>query len=56
MLRSISGDLGSSNTLRSLEARKFEELSDKIFKCVHPSPLSAYRGFFGCEIFKKINW
>ena len=27
----------------------------KIFTCVHPSPLSAHRGFLGCEIFKKIN-
>lgn len=27
----------------------------KIFTCVHPSPLSAHKGFFGCEIFKKIN-
>jgi uracil-DNA glycosylase len=27
----------------------------KIFKTVHPSPLSANRGFFGSNIFKKIN-
>ena len=27
----------------------------KVFSCVHPSPLSAYKGFFGCEVFKKIN-
>lgn len=27
----------------------------KIFTTVHPSPLSAFSGFFGCEIFKKIN-
>ena len=27
----------------------------KIFTCTHPSPLSAYRGFFGSNIFKKIN-
>ena len=26
-----------------------------ILTCVHPSPLSAHRGFFGCNIFKKIN-
>jgi uracil-DNA glycosylase len=26
-----------------------------IFKTVHPSPLSANRGFFGYGIFKKIN-
>ena len=27
----------------------------KIFTCVHPSPFSAYRGFFGSKIFKRIN-
>jgi uracil-DNA glycosylase len=27
----------------------------KIFKVVHPSPLSAYKGFFGCDVFKDIN-
>lgn len=27
----------------------------KIFSTVHPSPLSAYNGFFGCNVFKKIN-
>jgi uracil-DNA glycosylase len=27
----------------------------KIFTTVHPSPLSASNGFFGCGVFKKIN-
>lgn len=27
----------------------------KIFSTVHPSPLSAHRGFFGCNVFKLIN-
>jgi len=27
----------------------------KIFKTVHPSPLSVYRGFYGCNVFKDIN-
>ena len=27
----------------------------KIFTTVHPSPLSAYRGFFGSNVFKLIN-
>ena len=27
----------------------------KIFTCAHPSPLSAYKGFFGSNIFRKIN-
>jgi hypothetical protein len=26
-----------------------------IFTTTHPSPLSAYNGFFGCNVFKKIN-
>jgi uracil-DNA glycosylase len=40
-------------------AHKKEELIDqkkhKIFKTIHPSPLSAYNGFFGCNVFKQIN-
>lgn len=36
-----------------------EELIDKsnhlILKSVHPSPLSAHRGFFGCKHFSKTN-
>jgi len=27
----------------------------KVFMVVHPSPLSAYNGFFGSNIFKNIN-
>ncbi len=27
----------------------------KIFTCAHPSPLSAYNGFFGCGHFSKTN-
>ncbi len=27
----------------------------KIFTTIHPSPLSAYNGFFGCNVFKNIN-
>jgi uracil-DNA glycosylase len=27
----------------------------KIFTTVHPSPLSASHGFFGCKVFKQIN-
>jgi uracil-DNA glycosylase len=26
-----------------------------ILKAAHPSPLSAYRGFFGCKHFSKVN-
>ncbi len=27
----------------------------RIFNTVHPSPLSAHNGFFGCGVFKRIN-
>jgi len=41
------------------QAQKKEELIDSrrhhILKSVHPSPLSAYRGFFGCKHFSKAN-
>lgn len=41
------------------QAQKKIELIDSekhhILKSVHPSPLSAYRGFFGCKHFSKAN-
>jgi len=40
-------------------AQKKKKLIDEqkhlILESVHPSPLSAYRGFFGCDHFNKIN-
>jgi len=40
-------------------ARKKKELitnkSHLILECAHPSPLSAYNGFFGCKHFSKCN-
>lgn len=27
----------------------------KIFNTIHPSPLSAHAGFFGCNVFKEVN-
>ena len=40
-------------------ARSKKPLIDKskhlILECAHPSPLSAYNGFFGCGHFKKAN-
>ena len=40
-------------------AQEKEELIDQtkhlILKAAHPSPLSAYNGFFGCDHFKKAN-
>ena len=32
-----------------------EDKKNKILSAPHPSPLSAYRGFFGCKHFSKIN-
>ncbi len=32
-----------------------DESKHKIFTCVHPSPLSASRGFFGSNVFININ-
>jgi len=32
-----------------------DEKKHKIFNTVHPSPLSAHNGFFGSNIFRKIN-
>ena len=39
-------------------AQSFESQIEKhhlVLKCPHPSPLSAYRGFFGCKHFSKTN-
>ena len=35
--------------------RLITNLSHLVIKSAHPSPLSAYRGFFGSEIFSKTN-
>ena len=32
-----------------------DQKNNKILETSHPSPLSAYRGFFGCKHFSKIN-
>lgn len=37
------------------KAQFIDNKKHKIFTTVHPSPLSAYNGFFGCQVFKKIN-
>jgi uracil-DNA glycosylase len=34
---------------------KYINAKHKIFNTIHPSPLSAHNGFFGCQVFKKIN-
>jgi len=37
------------------KAANIDENRNLILKSVHPSPLSAYRGFFGCKHFSKAN-
>jgi len=37
------------------KANLIDENKHCILKSVHPSPLSAYRGFFGCKHFSKTN-
>jgi len=37
------------------KAAKVDGGKHKILKAPHPSPLSAYRGFFGCQHFSKTN-
>ena len=32
-----------------------DQKHNKILEASHPSPLSAYKGFFGCKHFSKIN-
>ena len=38
-----------------LKAKKVDEKKHFVIKCVHPSPLSSYRGFFGSKPFSKCN-
>ena len=37
------------------KSKLIDTTKHKIFTTVHPSPLSAFSGFFGCGVFKKIN-
>lgn len=37
------------------KAKSVDSKNNRILKSVHPSPLSAYRGFFGCGHFSKTN-
>ncbi len=37
------------------KSKLIDQTKHKIFITVHPSPLSAHNGFFGCGVFKKIN-
>ncbi|MEI6897824.1 MAG: uracil-DNA glycosylase [Psychromonas sp.] len=37
------------------KGRLIDDCKHTVLKSTHPSPLSAYRGFLGCEHFKKVN-
>ena len=37
------------------KARLITNPAQLILECAHPSPLSAYNGFFGCRHFSKVN-
>ena len=37
------------------KAKLIDQRKHCLLKSVHPSPLSAYRGFFGSNIFYKVN-
>jgi uracil-DNA glycosylase len=48
------------NCIHLLWGKNCEKLAEhihsrEVFTCAHPSPLSAYRGFFGCKHFLKVN-
>lgn len=54
----IASELGKRDVVAILWGRQAQELS-KFFRysvtSVHPSPLSAYRGFFGSKPFSQVN-
>jgi uracil-DNA glycosylase len=54
----IASELGKRDVVAVLWGKQAQELS-KFFtfkvESVHPSPLSAYRGFFGSKPFSKVN-
>ena len=60
IIKKISSDKeGVVFLLWGANARSKKQLIDAkkhlILECAHPSPLSAYNGFFGCGHFKKCN-
>ncbi len=42
-------------TEKCLKAKMLNNPKHLVLKTVHPSPLSVYRGFFGCKHFSKAN-
>ena len=57
MIIQSAANNGALAILWGNEAQKVSELfvDVDVFKSVHPSPLSAYRGFFGSKPFSKVN-
>jgi uracil-DNA glycosylase len=54
----IASELGKRDVVAVLWGRQAQELSGFFsykVESVHPSPLSAYRGFFGSKPFSKVN-
>lgn len=54
----VAQDLGALNVIAILWGAHAQELSSYFthtVESVHPSPLSAYRGFFGSKPFSKVN-
>ena len=54
----IAKELGSRGVVAILWGKSAQELShffDHQISSVHPSPLSAYRGFFGSKPFSRVN-
>jgi len=54
----IARELGNRNVVAILWGQQAQELSSYFplrVEGVHPSPLSAYRGFFGSHPFSKVN-
>lgn len=39
----------------AIDKSKLIKNKNRIITCVHPSPLSAHRGFFGSKVFLKVN-
>jgi uracil-DNA glycosylase len=53
----VAADNGALAILWGSEAQKIRHLFSEsdVFESAHPSPLSAYRGFFGSRPFSKVN-
>lgn len=53
----VAADNGALAILWGSEAQKIRNLFSEsdVFESAHPSPLSAYRGFFGSRPFSKVN-